>query len=119
VSLFSFAGCKEDPYADMKVSVVGVETGSVQQLLIEREVQGSGQISYTYPTIDFTVKVENYGDADPKVKISGWEGYINEPQLTYLGDGLTKVTSQVVSYDATGKFTLSIITSDQRQTCSK
>ena len=35
MSLFSFVGCKEDPYADMKVSVVGVESGSVQQLLIE------------------------------------------------------------------------------------
>ncbi len=110
MSLFSFVGCKEEPYADMKVSVVGVDSDTVQQLLIEREVQGSGQISYTYPTIDFTVKVENYGEADPKVKISGWEGYINEPQLTYLGDGLTQVTSQVISYDTTGKFTLSIIT---------
>ena len=112
VSLFSFVGCKEDPYADMKISVVGVDSEQVQQLLIEREVQGSGQVSYTYPTIEFNVKVENFGDADPSIKVSGWEGYINKPQVTYLGDGVSKVTSQVVSYDSTGKFTLNIITNE-------
>ncbi len=118
VSFLGFVGCNEDPYANMTLSFDGVNSQVVQHLLIQREVQSTGEISYTYPIVEFTVRVDNYGDADPQIRVSGWEGYLKEPKITYLGSGVSVVTSQVVNYDSTGKFTLNVITNEGNKSAS-
>ena len=110
ISICGLFGCEKDTYEKMSITVEGASTETVGQLLIQREQDISGRVSYVYDELNFTVKVKDYGDADPNIILSGWEGYLEEPKTEYLGNGETKVTSRPLSYDSTGKFTLKIKT---------
>ncbi|MGN0961366.1 MAG: hypothetical protein ACI4PF_04115, partial [Christensenellales bacterium] len=114
VSICGIFGCNNDPYSKMTINADGLSNDKVQQLYITQTLE-EGNIAYVYDEIGFTVKVSGAGnDIDTKLMVSGWEGYIEKPNLEYLGNGITRITSKPLSVGegATGKFTLNIKTAE-------
>lgn len=114
-SLLGFVGCKETPYENVSI-VADLEPVEVQQLYITHEYE-DGIFVYKYRGFDFKVEVDGLdADADQGISVSGWEGYIREPNVEYLGNGVSRIYSSDVnlreSEIQTGKFTLHIKTKE-------
>ena len=106
-SILCMFGCNKDPY--QKMTLEKSIDDSVVQLNIKETTTG-GKTEYIYDTYSFDVQVKNVGnDIDPKVSLSGGQEYVDYT-LSYLGEGITRITVTPRSYEKTGKFTLTIKT---------
>lgn len=107
-SILGFVGCSSDPYASMRIESVDEIVG-VQKLSITQDYDGSG-VSYKYDTIDFKVKVSGVGEGvSDRVDVSGGNGGIAEPVVTYLGNGVSQITATLLEVDKITRDDISLI----------